>query len=203
MKLSRFKWSFALSLFIIIIIATNYVDRHNFEKLQKSITTIYEDRLVVNDIIFELNLLLQEKEMAVIEANTAFFKAENKRLNRDIKDLVERFKATQLVPDEASTLTEFEENLQRLYRLETEMLVADANPTQLQQHLNRLETNLSKLSKIQLEEGRRQLFIGKKAVASIDLYTKMEVYILIFLAALLLFTLLYHPKKAKLNREDL
>lgn len=203
MKLSRFKWSFALSLFIIIIIATNYVDRHNFEKLQNSITTIYEDRLVVNDIIFELNLLLQEKEMAVIEANTAFFKAENKRLNQEIKDLVERFKATQLVPDEASTLTEFEENLQTLYRLETEMGQPNASSLKLQQHLNRLETNLYKLSKIQLEEGRRQLFIGKKAVASIDLYTQMEVYILILLALLLLFTLFYHPKKAKIDSEEL
>ncbi len=197
MKLTKLKWAGALLFMMLVIIATNFVDRHNFEKLQESINSIYQDRLVVNDIIFEINLLLQEKELAILEQNDAFYNQRNKEINTEINQLLEKFKATKLVPVEATTLNDLEQNLDQLYRLENKLGQAPQSYKELQIKINTLETNLHSLSKIQLEEGRRQLFIGKKAIASVDLYTKMEVYILIFLALLLLVTLFYRPKKTK------
>ncbi|QSS96112.1 MCP four helix bundle domain-containing protein [Psychroflexus sp. ALD_RP9] len=197
MKLTKLKWAGALLFMMLVIIATNFVDRHNFEKLQESINSIYQDRLVVNDIIFEINLLLQEKELAILEQNDAFYNQRNKEINTEINQLLEKFKTTKLVPVEATTLNDLEQNLEQLYRLENKLGQAPKSYKDLQIKINTLETNLHSLSKIQLEEGRRQLFIGKKAIASVDLYTKMEVYILIFLALLLLVTLFYRPKKTK------
>ena len=200
MKLTKLKWAGALLFMMLVIIATNFVDRHNFEKLQESINSIYQDRLVVNDIIFEINLLLQEKELAILEQNDAFYNQRNKEINTEINQLLEKFKATKLVPVEATTLNDLEQNLEQLYRLENKLGKAPKSYKDLQIKINTLETNLHSLSKIQLEEGRRQLFIGKKAIASVDLYTKMEVYILIFLALLLLVTLFYRPKKTKTTK---
>lgn len=197
MKLTKLKWAGALLFMMLIIIATNFVDRHNFEKVQDSINSIYKDRLVVNDIIFEINLLLQEKELAILEQDEAFYGRRNPQINTEINQLLEDFKATKLVPVEATTLNDLEQNLDQLYRLENKLGQAPQSYKELQIKINTLETNLHSLSKIQLEEGRRQLFIGKKAIASVDLYTKMEVYILIFLALLLLVTLFYRPKKTK------
>jgi len=197
MKLTKLKWAGALLFMMLVIIATNFVDRHNFKKVQDSINSIYKDRLVVNDIIFEINLLLQEKELAILEQDEAFYGRRNKEINTEINQLLEDFKATKLVPVEATTLNDLEQNLDQLYRLENKLGQAPQSYKELQIKINTLETNLHSLSKIQLEEGRRQLFIGKKAIASVDLYTKMEVYILIFLALLLLVTLFYRPKKTK------
>ncbi|SHE83550.1 Four helix bundle sensory module for signal transduction [Psychroflexus salarius] len=197
MKLTKLKWAGALLFMMLVIIATNFVDRHNFEKVQDSINSIYKDRLVVNDIIFEINLLLQEKELAILEQDEAFYGRRNKEINTEINQLLEDFKATKLVPVEATTLNDLEQNLDQLYRLENKLGQAPQPYKELQIKINTLETNLHSLAKIQLEEGRRQLFIGKKAIASVDLYTKMEVYILIFLALLLLVTLFYRPKKTK------
>ncbi len=194
MKLTKLKWAGALLFMMLVIIATNFVDRHNFEKVQDSINSIYQDRLVVNDIIFEINLLLQEKELAILEQDEAFYGNRNPQINTEINQLLEDFKATKLVPVEATTLNDLEQNLDQLYRLENKLGQAPQSYKELQIKINTLETNLHSLAKIQLEEGRRQLFIGKKAIASVDLYTKMEVYILVSLVILLLVVLIYKPK---------
>jgi hypothetical protein len=202
MSLPRLKWSIVLSFVILIIITTNFIDQNNYDRVKKSMNTIYNDRLVVNDIIFELNLILQKKEMAVIENDSLFFEQQNPKLNQEITGLLKRFNETVLVPKEAKQLNAFETNLETLYRLESVDFNHNENAIELQQQLNRMESTLHKLSKIQLEEGRRQLFLGKKAVASIDLYTKMEVFLLIILAILLLFTIFYRPKPNSNSAEN-
>ena len=57
--------------------------------------------------------------------------------------------------------------------------------------------NLISLSAIQLEEGRKQVSISKKAIDVVELFTNMEIYILIFLAVLIQIIIIYSPKKVQ------
>jgi len=65
----------------VLIIATNLIDRNNFTRVKDSVITIYEDRLVANDLIFEMSNSFQEKEIAVAASDSAFFLERNKQVN--------------------------------------------------------------------------------------------------------------------------
>ncbi|GAK94418.1 hypothetical protein JCM19298_1546 [Nonlabens ulvanivorans] len=58
-----------------------------------------------------------------------------------------------------------------------------------------INETLLKLSDIQIKEGNRQMHIGKKAMASMELLTQMEVWIMIVLAIIIQVIILYNPKK--------
>lgn len=199
MGCKKLKWSIGLSLVMVVIIATHYVDRHHVEKIEQSINTIYEDRLVAKDLVFELNLLVQEKEMAITAGDLAFFKSKNTNVNTKIAQLIKDFYATKLIPEEAKILAQLEQQLGKLKSLETQYKSGEVNITDLKHDISKIRAHLYQLSKIQLEEGRRQLFIGKKAVASVNLFTQMEVYVLLGILVLLQIGLIFKPKSKPTN----
>lgn len=60
--------------------------------------------------------------------------------------------------------------------------------------IEQLKGDLDDLSDIQMMEGRRQLFAGKKAVSSADLFTQLEIVALILLAIAVQIIILYSPR---------
>jgi hypothetical protein len=46
-----------------------------------------------------------------------------------------------------------------------------------------------------LEEGSRQLKISRRAIDTIELFTQIEIYILIFLAIIVQIIVMYKPKE--------
>lgn len=65
---------------------------------------------------------------------------------------------------------------------------------QIIKHIESLKTNLSDLSKIQLTEGNRQMSISKRALDSVELFTQIEIFILVFLAIVIQIVVMYNPK---------
>ena len=59
----------------------------------------------------------------------------------------------------------------------------------------KIKKNLEDLSKIQLLEGSKQMSISKKAIDSVELFTQIEIYLLIFLAIVIQIIVMYNPKK--------
>ncbi|MBN2867557.1 MAG: chemotaxis protein, partial [Flavobacteriaceae bacterium] len=62
-------------------------------------------------------------------------------------------------------------------------------------HISKIKKNLEDLSKIQLLEGSKQMSISKKAIDSVELFTQIEIYLLIFLAIVIQIIVMYNPKK--------
>ncbi|MGB5942285.1 MAG: hypothetical protein WBG71_05340 [Leeuwenhoekiella sp.] len=58
-----------------------------------------------------------------------------------------------------------------------------------------MKTNLDDLAKIQLDEGSRQMSISKRAVDTVELFTQIEIYLLVFLAIVVQIIVMYNPKK--------
>jgi hypothetical protein len=46
---NKIKWSVGLLLVIVLIVSTNFIDQNNFQRIQDSVTSIYEDRLIAKD----------------------------------------------------------------------------------------------------------------------------------------------------------
>ncbi len=178
-----------------MIIATNLIDRYNFIRVRDAVMTIYEDRLIVNDILFEMQTAVHQKEVALIMGDSTFFKKGNTKINSQLQLLLTKYDQTKLTEEEAYEFDELKKNIAMLN--ESEEKIAQFNTSHNLQVVNQLEkvkVNLSSLSKIQLNEGNRQMSIGKGAVDVVELFTQIEIYILVFLAILIQIVIIYKPK---------
>ena len=192
----KLKWTAALLIVFLLIIATNLVDRQHFRRVKESVVAMYEDRLVVKDLIFELKLLVDQKKLALLTENEAFFADQNEQVNDSIDALVERFYATQLTAEERDYLNAFVEKTETLRPIEERVYTDPQAEEQLANSLHALESDLYVLSKIQLSEGKVQLMKASKSVNAMDYLTNLELIALIVIAVFVIFIWVYNPKSS-------
>lgn len=68
---NKIKWVLGIFMVFFLIVATNLIDRDNFIRVNNSVQTIYEDRLVAQGLIFEFSTLIQEKEIGGLPASVS------------------------------------------------------------------------------------------------------------------------------------
>ncbi|MBU3820621.1 MCP four helix bundle domain-containing protein [Flavobacteriaceae bacterium XHP0103] len=189
---NKIKWVLGILLVFILILITNLVDKNNFTRVKDSVVTIYEDRLIASDIVFEMFKLVKEKEVAAKLSDTTFYNHKNEMINASINDLVFRFENTKLTTKELSIFNDLKDNLESLKRAEKTFMESHyntkSNPEAL---IAKINNNLDELSEIQLIEGRRQMSITKKALSTVELFTQIEIGILIFLAIVIQIIVMY------------
>lgn len=192
---NKLKWILGILLIFVLIIATNLIDKNNFVRVRDSVVTIYEDRLIANDIIFEILKSVQQKELAVSLSDSTFFQNKNLEVNKNLQSLVSRFEQTKLTSEEADVFKDLKANVESLIDSEKQFLNSNyVDHSQIVNHIEKLKANLNDLSKIQLSEGSRQMSISKRAVDTVELFTQIEIYILVFLAILIQIIVMYKPK---------
>jgi hypothetical protein len=191
----KIKWVLGILIVFILILATNLIDRNNFIRVKDSVVTIYEDRLIASNLVFEMFKLVKKKEVALKLSDTVYFDQKNQIINGSIKNLILRFEQTKLTPEEKIIFKNLKSNFETLKSLESNLLESNFKTKNNQEQiLTNINTNLDDLSKIQLLEGRRQMSIGKKATSTIELFTQIEIGLLIFLAIVIQIIVMYKPK---------
>lgn len=194
--LTKLKWILGISLVFLLIAATNLVDRSNFVQVKESVVTIYEDRLIAKDLIMDMYKSIQLKKVAILTTDEQFFAQENQAVNGHLNTLIERYEGTRLTDNEEDVFESLKTNIESLLETESDLNV---NATQARSKLlatiGEIEVNLDDLSDIQISEGRRQVSITKRATDSIELFTQLEIYVLIFLAIVIQVIILYRPSK--------
>lgn len=98
----------------VLIIATNLIDKNNFVRVRNSVVTIYEDRLIANDLIFEMLNSVHQKELAVSLLDSTFFKTQNSQVNDNLQSLVSSYEETNLTSDEVWVFKDLKKNFQSL-----------------------------------------------------------------------------------------
>lgn len=192
----KIKWVLGILLVFVLIVTTNLIDRNNFVRVRNAVVTIYEDRLIANDLIFEMLKAVQEKEVAVAITDTVFFEQRNSALNADIQGLLARFEQTKLTTEERKIFNDLKNNTEVLRNSEKAFVEAGfVNKSDLVSHIVNVKQNLYDLSKIQLDEGGRQMAISQQAIDTVELFTQIEIYLLVFLAVLIQIVVMYKPKK--------
>ena len=191
---TKIKWIAALGLVFIIVFMTNQVDKKSFESIKASIETIYQDRLLVKGYIYDISSLLEQKKIAVYTNDTIFFEAENEHINEAIEARLGKFYKTKLVNDENRLLNNFDEDFQKLKTQEMDFDFSESQSAEMLAQLQLLSDDLYDLSRIQLEEGKKQLQIAQKSVNVADLFSQIEIIILVLIAVIVQFIILYNPK---------
>jgi hypothetical protein len=195
---NKIKWSVGLILVILLIVATNFIDRNNFQRIQDSVYSIYEDRLIAKNFIFDIQIKIHEKEMLLAQQKDSILASERTASQKTILGLVEGLSNTGLTREEKRVLSNLSEEVNSLFNIETtyhNALNKNSVSKRFKAQIKNISNTLSQLSDIQISEGKRQMQVGKKAMESIELLTQLEVWIMIFLGVLVQFIILYNPKK--------
>jgi hypothetical protein len=199
--LDRVRWTLGLVVVLLLIFSTGRSNVDNSKRIQAAIETIYADRLVVKNIIYELRSLLYEKELAVARDEVGYFGTANDEANTRARELIVDFRRTYLVPLEESTLERFSTTFDALVASENEAglvsgsSIDDERAGPFVERLDRLVADLDVLARIQLDEGRRQRILGEKAVESMGQMAAVKRYLLSALGILAMVIILFIPKR--------
>ena len=193
---NKLKWVLGILMVFVIIVSTNLIDRNNFIRVKDSVVTIYEDRLIATDLIFEMSEAIHTKELAIALEDSIYYTKQNKEANQEVGELISRYELTRLTGNETKIFKELKNNFETLKTLELTYVESSFKQKDLlNQHISELKQNLSELSKIQINEGRKQMSISKKAIDTVELFTQIEIYLLVFLAIIIQIIVIYNPKK--------
>ena len=189
---NKLKWILGIAMIFILIIATNLIDRNNFIKVRNSVMTIYEDRLVVKGLIFDMANIIHEKELAIVKEDSSFYKNKVGQLNSEMDLLITKFEGTKLIKKESQLLDDLKDEHKTLVQKEKGLTHFDEKKLEvIKAGIDQLQDDLKSLSNIQLKEGRKQMSISKKAVSTVELFTQIEIYFLVFLAIVIQLIVMY------------
>lgn len=193
---NKIKWVLGILLVFVLIVMTNLIDRNNFVRVKDSVETIYKDRLIVKDYIFDISKSIQQKEIALVVNDSSFFAQRNTAINNHINEIINRYEQTKLTAKETRVFRNFKKNFQELVNSENSIIETGfSNKDKTISYISNIKQNLNDLSKIQLKEGSRQMSISKKAVDTVELFTQIEIYLMIFLALGIQIIVMYNPKE--------
>ena len=192
----KIRWLLGLGVVFLLILGTSRTNVVNYQRVQASVEEIYEDRLVVKGLIFELARGLHEKELAHVGGDEEFFLRTNEAVDAGLEESLERFRATRLTPQEELTLNRFAANVDRLKTAEAATQPPQDMTPELSQLFEALDRDLDALAEIQLAEGRRQLALSDKAVSDMNLGARLQMFMLGLLATAMLCVALFVPTKA-------
>ena len=177
----KVKWVLGILMVFVLILTTNLVDRNNFSRVNDSVISIYEDRLLAFDIIFEIFKQLKKKELAIKVSDTTLFLDKNEAINKTIDNFIIRFRTTKTTFEEDIVFNNLKNNIETVKRFENDYIKSNFDDkTNLEDTLEKIDKILDDLSNIQIMEGRRQMSVSKKALNTVEFFTQIEIYLLIF-----------------------
>ncbi|PPK85125.1 chemoreceptor-like protein with four helix bundle sensory module [Neolewinella xylanilytica] len=187
------KWVLGIVLVFLLVLTTNLIDRRNFRDVKASIEAIYADRLVAQDILFEIYKVINRKELVYSTQDPADLGDVVGADQERIATAVDRFAATRLTERETLLFNQLRENLTDLSGVEKDLPTGTASRREVIEAVHRVEETLDELTAIQMQEGRRQLLMGQEAISSSDLFTQLEIGALVILALGVQVIILYSP----------
>ena len=190
---AKIRWVASILLVFSIVLTTNLIDRDNFNRLSYSVIIMFEDRIIASDLLFKMSRIIKEKQIAVLTSDTIFFNSENDKYNREIDQLVDNYRLTKLTEKEKLAFNQLQEELKSLKQKEKSS--NNLSNGDVLKSIEKIDQHLYKLSKIQLQEGKQQVFISNRAKDAINLYTQGEIIFLILMAVLIQVIIFYKPKE--------
>jgi hypothetical protein len=191
---NKVRWVASILLVFCIVVFTNLIDRDNFRQLNDSVTTLYEDRIVACDILYDLSTLFHEKELAIVAGDSSYAKHQSAP-NQIIAKSISKYQNTKLTEEEELIFSAFKAEFESLKAKENTSDVV-GNPAVLES-LTAIQSKLHALTNIQMEEGRRQVFASNRAKNAIDLFTQAEIIFLVVMAIVVQIIIFYTPGKVE------
>lgn len=202
--LQRIHVGLILAIAFLLVLGSNRLDKKHFSTVQTTVNSVYKDRVVVQDLIYQLTNMFHDKEMRfVLEDDFSTVTKENQK----IEELLLAFGATKLTTNEYNVLNELNVLFEKLRVLENKVLDSYDN---LQggvgviagKTLEEMEQKLDALAKIQLEQSGQLTQLSNKSLGMNFLLSNLEVGFLILLGIVMLGLIFYPVKTAVKQKEN-
>jgi len=179
----RFQLTLALGIVFLLVLATNRIDKHHFYTVQNTVDSVFKDRVVAQNYIYNMNVIFNEK---FLDFKLGTYSEQNRTAqNNEINNLISKFKETELTQEESKAFNNFQADYLTLINLESEQTETDSINTDksiaLHKLYGRIRSDLNNLSNIQLQEGKKLTEVSQRTLQSNDLISKLEIGFLILI----------------------
>lgn len=162
-----------LSAVLVLVFVIGKANIINCQQVQRSIHGINDDRLVVMGYIVDLVSTVHQKELAAQTADRNFYQNLKGKLDEEIRLLIEKFQATTLTIEERKILEDFRKKMEALSQAESQLNLTEATLsvnelTTMITSIADIKRDLRSLSKIQTDEGERQLHLSVQASSTME-----------------------------------
>lgn len=192
----------ALSVVFLLVLATNMMDNNHFKVVQKSLTTVYADRLVAKDHIYKISRQLETKELALFSSSITKIVDVNSHANDSIEKTLAQYKSTKLTNKESLHFNSLQKKLDKLYEIETRLTTDTSTVIRDHEDFNKLlnqhaaiTRELDILAEIQMSEGRRQVKFSNDAIAKSKFISQLEIGALIIIGVIIQLLIFFKPSK--------
>lgn len=188
---------FILGITFLLVLGSNRLYQRHFTTLQTTVNTVYEDRVKVQDFIYQLNNIFHEKELRLTAHDFILNQEENKK----VENLLNEVALTELTTTEYNTLNTLTDKFKKLRILEDKELQSNngiqssIRSTSLKT-LSEIDDNLNILAKIQLEESKQLTQLSNKTLDNNILMSKLA-FALLVLIGITLLALIFYPFKTQ------
>lgn len=194
---NRVKAVAGLLIIFLLVLATNLMDKHHFEVVKRSLTTVYEDRLVVKDYLYKISGLLQHKHRQLMEGEDAR-KAISQDATDSIYSIFSQYVNTQMTQEEQLLVVDLRAQLEQFSRLEDALAAGQTafgqGEVEKLSDLNwEMRSTIDHLFDIQMKEGKRQIEHSNRAIERSNLMAKLEIGALILIGLVIQVIVFYKP----------
>ncbi|MEQ9288107.1 MAG: MCP four helix bundle domain-containing protein [Cyclobacteriaceae bacterium] len=188
----------AVVMILGLIILIRFENKNHLSELQETVTSIYEDRLVAKNYIFEISKKVNAKKVSLGFEDQ--FLENSILMNDSIDQLIQKYEGTELTGDENNLLRKLKDNIRMSEQFESKFLhnlapaQLDVINNSLLKQYNLVILDLEQLSEIQLEEGKKLLDNSYQILESSNSSSHLEVT-LIVVVLLIMIKIFSAPKK--------
>lgn len=174
---------------IMLIVTTNLVDKASFEKINDASEKIYSDRLVAQDLVLKYGEVLHKKELALELLDSNYYSSYKTQDDIKIEQLTDLYSETELTETEATSFNAMRETFEDLISLEKNY-AENFDDLELKKEarikVDIIHDQLIVLSEIQLIEGRKETYRSNREMNMVDLFTKMEIILIVVLSIVII-----------------
>ncbi len=187
--------SVLLALVLGVVMLNNLLERNQIRRLDKSFSSMYEDRLLAESYLFQLYDQLQQKN-ELFQASLQAKQPDMQQFDFDqhqqkLNTIIDKFEKTQLTKEEADKYQRFKTILAEMSAIDTQVMVQTEQHGEIQLNLiERSEASttkafavLAELSEIQTNEGQvlrsqsKRIMLGNLSAS----YFEMAILVIIAL----------------------
>ena len=195
----KIKAIMALSIVFLLILATNMMDNSHFTIVKRSFESIYKDRVVVNNYIFQIYRLVESKKASInsIEPNGHLEYADDSY--DSINKILDKYAKTKFssredlyfnsLKIELNNMKILEDRIsKKIHRDEKEKILASIN-----NQVSTIANDLQLLSEIQVDESKRLFDNSNSLIQSSYLMSRIEIGFLIAIGSIIIILIMVKP----------
>lgn len=185
-----------------VIFIVNRIENNKVNELGISMNSVYQDRLMVENYIFQLSALLYEKKILLDQCTGSSYNEDQQlylnNQNQAIAHLILNYENTELTELEATLFSDLKKQVEQIKEQEQLYLQSKSNSSDVEnialaESFKSANYLLSDLSNVQIKVGKTVNERSQQLVAGSTLLTSFEMAVLIVIG-LLIHALLFASK---------